>query len=72
MSDFFSDTWKIWIDRGTTFTDIVASNPRGAVLTHKLLSEDPEQYSDAAVQGIEEDIGCVKRVKQVKNDEIKL
>jgi 5-oxoprolinase (ATP-hydrolysing) len=44
--------WQFWIDRGGTFTDIVARRPDGALLTHKLLSEDPERYRDAAVAGI--------------------
>ena len=45
-------TWEFWIDRGGTFTDIVARDPSGALVTHKLLSENPEQYRDAAVAGI--------------------
>ncbi len=44
--------WQFWIDRGGTFTDIVAKQPDGSLLTHKLLSENPEQYRDAAVAGI--------------------
>ncbi|MBW8892766.1 MAG: hydantoinase B/oxoprolinase family protein [Burkholderiales bacterium] len=44
--------WEFWIDRGGTFTDIVARRPDGALLTHKLLSENPEQYDDAAVAGV--------------------
>ena len=44
--------WQFCIDRGGTFTDIVARRPDGALLTHKLLSENPEQYCDAAVAGI--------------------
>jgi 5-oxoprolinase (ATP-hydrolysing) len=44
--------WQFWIDRGGTFTDIVAKTPDGALLTHKLLSDNPEQYRDAAVAGI--------------------
>ena len=44
--------WQFWIDRGGTFTDIVARRPDGSVTTVKLLSENPEQYDDAAVQGI--------------------
>ncbi|WP_165189178.1 hydantoinase B/oxoprolinase family protein [Caulobacter soli] len=44
--------WEFWIDRGGTFTDIVARRPDGALLTHKLLSENPEQYEDAAVAGV--------------------
>ena len=46
--------WQFWIDRGGTFTDIVAQRPDGALVTHKLLSENPEHYRDAAVQGIRE------------------
>lgn len=46
--------WQFWIDRGGTFTDIVARRPNGELLTRKLLSEDPEHYQDATVQGIRE------------------
>lgn len=49
--------WQFWIDRGGTFTDIVARRPDGTLLTHKLLSENPERYRDAAVQGIRELLG---------------
>ncbi len=44
--------WQFWIDRGGTFTDVVGRRPDGTLVTHKLLSENPEQYRDAAVQGI--------------------
>lgn len=44
--------WRFWIDRGGTFTDIVAQSPDGRVLTGKLLSENPEHYADAAVEGV--------------------
>lgn len=44
--------WQFWIDRGGTFTDIVAKKPDGSLITHKLLSENPEQYPDAALAGI--------------------
>ena len=44
--------WQFWIDRGGTFTDIVARKPDGSLATHKLLSENPEQYRDAALAGI--------------------
>jgi 5-oxoprolinase (ATP-hydrolysing) len=44
--------WEFWIDRGGTFTDIVARRPDGSLVTHKLLSENPEQYADAAVAGV--------------------
>jgi 5-oxoprolinase (ATP-hydrolysing) len=49
--------WQFWIDRGGTFTDIVARRPDGALITHKLLSENPEQYRDAAVAGIRHLLG---------------
>ncbi|HEY4264656.1 MAG TPA: hydantoinase B/oxoprolinase family protein [Micropepsaceae bacterium] len=45
-------TWEFWIDRGGTFTDIVGRTPDGALVVHKLLSENPEQYDDAATAGI--------------------
>ena len=44
--------WQFWIDRGGTFTDIVACRPDGALITHKLLSEDAGQYDDAALADI--------------------
>ena len=44
--------WQFWIDRGGTFTDIVARRPDGSLATMKLLSEDPGRYEDAAVEGI--------------------
>ena len=45
-------SWQFWIDRGGTFTDIVGKRPDGQLVTHKLLSENPGQYKDAAVAGI--------------------
>ncbi|VAX25955.1 5-oxoprolinase, HyuA-like domain / 5-oxoprolinase, HyuB-like domain, partial [hydrothermal vent metagenome] len=44
--------WQFWIDRGGTFTDLIARRPDGALKSHKLLSENPEHYADAAIQGI--------------------
>src|SRR5438105_1063355 len=44
--------WQFWIDRGGTFTDVVGRRPDGTLVTHKLLSENPEQYRDAAIAGI--------------------
>jgi 5-oxoprolinase (ATP-hydrolysing) len=44
--------WQFWIDRGGTFTDIVARDPAGNLSTHKLLSENPARYRDAALAGI--------------------
>jgi 5-oxoprolinase (ATP-hydrolysing) len=49
--------WQFWIDRGGTFTDIVGRRPDGTLVAHKLLSENPERYQDAAVQGIRELLG---------------
>jgi 5-oxoprolinase (ATP-hydrolysing) len=49
--------WQFWIDRGGTFTDIVARDPEGRLSTHKLLSENPERYRDAAVAGIRACLG---------------
>ncbi len=49
--------WQFWIDRGGTFTDVVARSPNGTLSTHKLLSENPEQYADAALQGIRDILG---------------
>src|SRR6185369_15526984 len=49
-----SASWEFWIDRGGTFTDVVGRRPDGTLVTHKLLSENPERYPDAAVHGIRE------------------
>ncbi len=49
--------WQFWIDRGGTFTDVVGKCPDGRLVTHKLLSENPEQYPDAAVAGIRRLLG---------------
>ena len=46
--------WSFWVDRGGTFTDIVARSPAGELVVHKLLSENPGRYDDAAVHGIGE------------------
>lgn len=52
-----SGRWDFWVDRGGTFTDIVARRPDGSLVTHKLLSENPERYDDAPLQGIRELLG---------------
>jgi 5-oxoprolinase (ATP-hydrolysing) len=49
--------WQFWIDRGGTFTDIVAQRPDGQLVIHKLLSENPDFYTDAPIQGIREIMG---------------
>ena len=65
--------WQFWIDRGGTFTDIVARQPDGTLATCKLLSEHPERYRDAAVAGIRRLLGLasdeaipVARIESVK------
>ena len=58
--------WEFWIDRGGTFTDIVARRPDGVLLTHKLLSENPEQYEDAAVAGVRALLPDGARIDAVK------
>jgi len=50
-------TWEFWIDRGGTFTDVIGRRPDGGLVTHKLLSENPEAYRDAAVHGIRHLLG---------------
>jgi 5-oxoprolinase (ATP-hydrolysing) len=57
MTNTTDPRWQFWIDRGGTFTDIVAKRPDGTLTTHKLLSENPEQYRDAAVAGIRHLLG---------------
>ena len=54
--------WKFWIDRGGTFTDLVARKPDGSILIDKLLSENSEVYKDAAIAGI-------KKILNLKKDE---
>ena len=51
------DKWSFWIDRGGTFTDIVARDPNGKLATRKLLSENPRHYPDAAIEGIRRFLG---------------
>ncbi len=52
-----SQRWEFYIDRGGTFTDVVAKTPQDDIIVHKLLSENPEQYRDAPIQGIRELMG---------------
>lgn len=49
--------WEFWIDRGGTFTDIVARRPDGTIVVHKLLSDNPEKYRDSSIQGIKDVLG---------------
>ena len=57
MASTGQERWQFWIDRGGTFTDVVGRRPDGSLVTHKLLSENPEQYPDAAVAGIRHLLG---------------
>ena len=57
MSESMSNGWEFWIDRGGTFTDVIGRRPDGKLVTHKLLSENPEAYADAAVAGIRRLLG---------------
>jgi 5-oxoprolinase (ATP-hydrolysing) len=57
MTQVTTRPWEFWIDRGGTFTDIVGRRPDGAIVAHKLLSENPEAYRDAAVAGIRHLLG---------------
>jgi 5-oxoprolinase (ATP-hydrolysing) len=52
-----STGWQFWIDRGGTFTDVVARSPDGQLAVHKLLSDNSERYADAALQGIRDVLG---------------
>jgi 5-oxoprolinase (ATP-hydrolysing) len=52
-----NDRWDFWIDRGGTFTDVIGRRPDGSLVAHKLLSDNPEAYGDAAVQGIRDLLG---------------
>jgi len=55
-----SARWEFWIDRGGTFTDIVARRPDGTLAVHKLLSENASQYDDAALAGIRHLLGVAR------------
>ncbi len=55
MSD--TGVWDFWVDRGGTFTDVVARRPDGELVSHKLLSDNPEQYDDAALAGMRHLLG---------------
>ena len=65
--------WDFWVDRGGTFTDVVARRPDGSLVTHKLLSEDPRRYDDAATTAIADLLGVPRgeplppeRIRSVK------
>jgi len=64
-----SGSWEFWIDRGGTFTDVIGRRPDGTLVTHKLLSENPEAYRDAAVHGIRHLLG-LKAGEAIPSDRI--
>ena len=64
--------WQFWIDRGGTFTDVVARRPDGALVTRKLLSDNPEHYRDAAIQGIRELLGTAPDAPVAGVDSVKM
>ncbi|MGW8370448.1 MAG: hydantoinase/oxoprolinase N-terminal domain-containing protein, partial [Gammaproteobacteria bacterium] len=63
--------WRFWIDRGGTFTDVVAADPSGSIKALKLLSENPGQYADAASAGIER-LLTESRASDVAIDHVKM
>ncbi|WP_366558169.1 hydantoinase B/oxoprolinase family protein [Okeania sp. SIO3B5] len=66
-----NNSWQFWIDRGGTFTDIVAKAPDGQIIIHKLLSENPDRYQDAPVQGIREILG-IPQYQPISSEEIEV
>jgi len=60
MAQATRGTWDFWVDRGGTFTDVVARTPDGRLIAKKLLSENPGAYKDAAVQGIRDCLGLAR------------
>ena len=73
-TDTSDGKWQFWIDRGGTFTDIVAKSPDGSFKNSKYLSENPEQYKDAAIQGIRDflKIDNNKKIKELDVDCVKM
>ena len=64
--------WQFWIDRGGTFTDVVARRPDGVLVTRKLLSDNPEHYRDAAIQGIRDLLGIAPGAPDTGVDSVKM
>ena len=63
--------WEFYIDRGGTFTDVVAKTPQNRIIVHKLLSENPEQYRDAPIQGIRNLMG-ISQTEPIPTAEIEV
>ncbi|GHD73209.1 5-oxoprolinase [Streptomyces mirabilis] len=64
--------WQFWVDRGGTFTDIVARRPDGRLLMHKLLSENRARYADAAVAGVRELLGSGQDAQGARIDAVRM
>ena len=64
--------WQFWIDRGGTFTDVVARRPDGILVTRKLLSDNPEHYRDAAIQGIRDLLDTAPGASIARVDTVKM
>ena len=71
MKIMTSQRWQFYIDRGGTFTDIVARTPQDKIIVHKLLSENPEQYQDASIQGIR-DILNIGKNEPISTEQIEV
>ncbi|WP_205042079.1 hydantoinase B/oxoprolinase family protein [Rhodoligotrophos defluvii] len=69
-----SGKWDFWIDRGGTFTDVIARRPDGGLAALKLLSDNPEAYRDAAIQGIRElmSVGPSERIPSERIATVKM
>jgi len=69
-----SGTWDFWIDRGGTFTDVIGRDPEGGLHQRKLLSENPEAYRDAGIQGIRDLLGVEagERIPSERIGEVKM
>lgn len=74
MSGTSNGQWDFWIDRGGTFTDIVARHPDGQIEARKVLSENPEAYEDAALEGIRQflDIGSTDPIPASRINSVKM
>ena len=72
MTGEITTGWQFWIDRGGTFTDVVARRPDGTLLTRKLLSENPAHYRDAAIEGIRNLLGVAPEAPVEGVDSVKM
>jgi len=66
-----TEQWDFWIDRGGTFTDVVARDPQGRIHVRKLLSEDPEHYADAPIAGLRRLLGVADPGAPIPSERIR-